>query len=89
MKSKGMGIGRKMLLQLLLIIALTANTITLPAVAAEKVRIAVSNFNVTFLPVAVAGNKGFFRDEGLEVEIIRVSAPVAVNALLSGDSTIR
>jgi NitT/TauT family transport system substrate-binding protein len=85
MKSKGNVVGRKIILQIFLIITLVANTFTTAAFAADKVRIAVSNFNVTFLPVAVAVNKGFFRDEGLEVEIIRVSAPVAVNALLSGD----
>ena len=76
---------RKSLFALYLIIILVTATITLPAIAADKVRIAVSNFNVTFLPAAVAVNRGFFRDEGLEAEIIRVSAPVAVNALLNGD----
>ncbi|MBI4524547.1 MAG: ABC transporter substrate-binding protein [Deltaproteobacteria bacterium] len=64
------------------VIAWTARS---PATAADKVRIAVSNFNVTFLPVAVASKKGDFRDEGLEVEIIRVSAAVSVAALASGD----
>ena len=53
--------------------------------AAEKVRIAVANFNVTFLPAGVAAKKGFFRDEGLDVEVIRVSPPVSIAALMGGD----
>jgi NitT/TauT family transport system substrate-binding protein len=85
MASKGKRMESKLLLRLLLLIFFSANAIVFPVFAADKVRIAVSNFNVTFLPAAVAANKGFFRDEGLEVEIVRVSAPVAVNALLSGD----
>jgi NitT/TauT family transport system substrate-binding protein len=56
-----------------------------PSFAADKIRIGVSNFNVTFLPAAVAAKKGYFRDEGLETEIIRVSAPVAMAALVNGD----
>ena len=53
--------------------------------AAEKVRVAVANFNVTFLPAGVAAKKGYFRDEGLEVEVIRVSPPVSIAALMGGD----
>lgn len=53
--------------------------------ADDKVRIAVANFNVTFLPAGVAAKKGFFRDEGLDVEVIRVSPPVSVAALMGGD----
>jgi len=56
-----------------------------PSRAAERVRIAVSNFNVTFLPAAVAAKKGYFRDEGLEAEVIRISAPIAVISLINGD----
>ena len=56
-----------------------------PASAADKVRIAVANFNVTFLPAGVAAKKGYFRDEGLEVEVVRVSPPVSIAALMGGD----
>jgi NitT/TauT family transport system substrate-binding protein len=53
--------------------------------AADKIRIAVSNFNISFLQAGVATKKGFFRDEGLDVEVIRMSPPVSVAALISGD----
>ncbi|MBI4525937.1 MAG: ABC transporter substrate-binding protein [Deltaproteobacteria bacterium] len=61
------------------------SAVSCPSFAADKIRIGVSNLNITFLPAAVAAKKGFFRDEDLEAEIIRISAPVAVVSLVSGD----
>ena len=55
------------------------------AFAAEKIRIAVANMNVSFLVAGVAQKKGFFKEEGLEAEIIRMSPPVSVASLISGD----
>jgi NitT/TauT family transport system substrate-binding protein len=72
----------------ILVGVLTVATVAIagyPAPAADKVRIAVANFNVTFLPAGVAAKKGFFRDEGLDVEVIRVSPPVSIAALMGGD----
>ncbi len=56
-----------------------------PGEAAERIRIAVANMNVSFLVAGVAQKKGFFRQEGLEAEIIRMSPPVSVASLVSGD----
>jgi NitT/TauT family transport system substrate-binding protein len=56
-----------------------------PAVALDKVRIAVSNPNMPNLTVAVAQRKGFFKDENIEAEIIRMNPNVAVTALATGD----
>ena len=53
--------------------------------AADRIRIAVANFNVSFMMTGVAGQKGFFRDEGLEPEIIAMRPPVSITALASGD----
>ena len=52
---------------------------------AERVRVAVTNFNMSFLPAGVALKKGFFKEEGFEAEVIRMNANVAVAALTSGD----
>ena len=54
-------------------------------IAADKVRITVTNPNMSFLPAAVALKKGFFKDEGLDVEIIRMNVPNIVTALVTGD----
>ena len=52
---------------------------------ADKLRISVTNPNMSFLPSEVALRKGFFKDEGLEVEIIRINVPNILTALVTGD----
>jgi NitT/TauT family transport system substrate-binding protein len=52
---------------------------------ADKIRVAVANFNVSFMTAGVAAKKGFFRDEALEAEIIAMRPPVSITALASGD----
>jgi ABC-type nitrate/sulfonate/bicarbonate transport system substrate-binding protein len=53
--------------------------------ALERIRIAVSNPNMPNLTVAVAQHKGFFKDENVEAEIIRMNPNVAITALSTGD----
>lgn len=53
--------------------------------AAEPVRISVTNQNISFLPAGVALKKGYFKDEGLDVEIIRMNTPNTITALVTGD----
>jgi NitT/TauT family transport system substrate-binding protein len=53
--------------------------------AADKIRISVTNPNMSFLPSGVALKKGFFKDEGLDVEIIRMNVPNIITALVTGD----
>jgi NitT/TauT family transport system substrate-binding protein len=55
------------------------------SVAADKIRMSVTNPNMSFLPSGVALKKGFFKDEGLDVEIIRMNVPNIVTALVTGD----
>jgi NitT/TauT family transport system substrate-binding protein len=55
------------------------------AQAADKIRISVTNFNMSFLPSGIAVKKGFFKEEGLEAEVIRMNANVAIAALAGGD----
>jgi NitT/TauT family transport system substrate-binding protein len=52
--------------------------------AADNIRIAVTNFNITYLSAAVAAKKGFFRDENLDPEIIVVRSNISISALASG-----
>jgi NitT/TauT family transport system substrate-binding protein len=55
------------------------------AEALDRIRIAVSNPNMPNLTVAVAQKKGFFQDENLDAEIIRMNPNVAITALATGD----
>ena len=58
---------------------------TVPTQGADKVRIGVSNYNISNLTVGVAQTKDFFKQEGIEAEIIRMNPNVATMALVSGD----
>jgi NitT/TauT family transport system substrate-binding protein len=51
---------------------------------AQKVKIAVSSRGIAFIDLYIAQDRGFFREEGLEAELIQVAANVATAALVSG-----
>lgn len=53
--------------------------------ALDRIRIAVSNPNMPNLTVAVAQSKGFFKEETIDAEIIRMNPNVAITALATGD----
>jgi NitT/TauT family transport system substrate-binding protein len=55
------------------------------ASAVDKVRMSISAIDVSFLTSGVALKRGMFRDEGLDVELIRMNANVSVTALATGD----
>lgn len=56
-----------------------------PAEALDRIRIGVSNPNMPNLTVAVAQYRGFFKQENLEAEIIRMNPNVSITALATGD----
>jgi len=56
------------------------------ALAADKIRVSVSSLDVAFLTGGAALKKGFFKEEGLEVELIRMNANVSITALATGDT---
>ena len=55
------------------------------AFASDRIRIAVSNPNMPNLTVAVAQAKGFFKEEAIDAEIIRMNPNIAITALSTGD----
>jgi NitT/TauT family transport system substrate-binding protein len=59
--------------------------LTQPLQAAEKVRLSISALDVSFLTAGIASKRGFFKDEGLDVEVIRMNANVSIPALSTGD----
>ena len=56
---------------------------TLPA--AEKIRIGFPEFNSSTFTLPMAQIKGFFHEEGLQAELIRIRSAVALPALTSGE----
>jgi len=51
----------------------------------KKIRIASSSTNVSFLAIYTAYHRGFFKDEGIDLELIYMPANLASTAVLSGD----
>ncbi|MSP41045.1 MAG: ABC transporter substrate-binding protein [Deltaproteobacteria bacterium] len=51
----------------------------------QKVKIAVSSRGIAFIDLYIAEHRGFFREEGLEPELIQVAANVATAALNAGE----
>jgi ABC-type nitrate/sulfonate/bicarbonate transport system substrate-binding protein len=64
---------------------LTLVILAAPLGAADKVRLSISSVDVSFLTSGVGVKRGFFRDEGLDVELIRMNANISVTALSIGD----
>ena len=67
------------------LIAIATLWMIAPSDAVERIRIAVSNPNMPNLTAAMAQKKGFFKDENLDAEIIRMNPNVAITALATGD----
>ncbi len=53
--------------------------------AEDKIRISISSFDVAFITGGVAFKRGFFKEERLDAEIIRMNANVSIMALVNGD----
>jgi NitT/TauT family transport system substrate-binding protein len=58
------------------------------AVQAEVIKIAIPSTTQAVLAFTIARDKGYYRAEGLDVELILMSAPNASRALLSGDVAV-
>jgi NitT/TauT family transport system substrate-binding protein len=67
------------------ILLLASLAFTNQADAVDRIRIAVSNPNMPNLTTQMALKRNFFKDENLEVEIIRMNPNVAITALATGD----
>ncbi|HYA29082.1 MAG TPA: ABC transporter substrate-binding protein [Acidobacteriota bacterium] len=57
----------------------------MPSFAAEKVRISMTGFAGQFMTFPLAQKRGFLKEEGIEAEIIRISAAAGRAALASGE----
>jgi ABC-type nitrate/sulfonate/bicarbonate transport system substrate-binding protein len=53
--------------------------------SADKIRIGFPEFNSSTFTLPLAQIKGFFNEEGLQAELIRIRSAVALPALTSGE----
>lgn len=52
---------------------------------AENVKVGIPSLTVTMLPLAVAKERGYFQQEGLNVELVLMPAALNIKVLLSGE----
>jgi ABC-type nitrate/sulfonate/bicarbonate transport system substrate-binding protein len=67
------------------ILALLLILFPLSIAQAQKITVAVSNPDMSFLSGGVAKYRGYFKDEGLDAELVQMTANVSIAALASGD----
>jgi NitT/TauT family transport system substrate-binding protein len=53
--------------------------------AADKIRIGFPDLAAPFVPLAIADKRGFFQEEGMQAEFIRINPAIALQALVSGE----
>jgi NitT/TauT family transport system substrate-binding protein len=75
-----------MALRLLALIVLCLSTILPAPLSAQpkKVRFSVSAISIAEIPFKIAQVKGFYREEGLDLEVILIRGAVGMQALLGG-----
>jgi ABC-type nitrate/sulfonate/bicarbonate transport system substrate-binding protein len=79
---------RKLPIAIFLIVVLAAGVLLLldqAPLAAERVTIATPSRGLFEFPVVVAMRKGFFKDEGIDVDKVQMQPALGVKALMSGD----
>lgn len=64
---------------------LTSVTSISAAAAADKIKFALPGNSMGYLPLFVAVHRGFFKDEGIDIELPRLIPAMAQNALMSGE----
>jgi len=53
--------------------------------AADKIRIGFPDLAAPFVPLAIGDKRGFFQEEGIVAEFIRMNPAVALPALVGGE----
>jgi len=56
-----------------------------PASTAKNVRIAIPGYNITQIAFFAAKDRGYYKDEGLDVDLIQMTGTLANLALMSGE----
>ncbi|MGB7951084.1 MAG: ABC transporter substrate-binding protein [Candidatus Binatia bacterium] len=66
-------------------ISVAVATLAAPAFCADKIKFALPGNSMGYLPLFVAVHRGFFKDEGIDIELPRLIPAMAQNALMSGE----
>ncbi len=68
-----------------LVFALVLHVVPNEASGAERVKLALPSKSMGYLPLFVAMHRGFFKDEGIDLEIVMMLPDIAHNALFQGE----
>ena len=72
---------------LIIVAALCSLAVTSPThLAAEQIKFVLPGNSMGYLPLFVAVHRGFFKDEGVDIELPRLIPAMAHNALLAGEA---
>jgi NitT/TauT family transport system substrate-binding protein len=79
---------REIVLRILVIVGILSSVaITLPnELVAQQIKFVLPGNSMGYLPLFVAVHRGFFKDEGLDIELPRLAPSIAHNALLAGEA---
>src|SRR5262245_60066417 len=53
--------------------------------AADKIRIGFPDLAATFVSLAVGEKRGFFQEQGIQAEFIRINPAIALQAVVGGE----
>lgn len=73
------------MLNLVFLIGFIFATGSSPAMAADRVKLALPAKSMGYLPLFIALHRGFFKDEAIDIEIPMLLPQLAHNALMSGE----
>ena len=79
------GLGRLALLTTAMALVLVTAAHSQSQSGAKRVRVSIPGANVTYLPFYAAKEKGYYREEGIEIEFILMPAALASTAVMTGD----
>jgi NitT/TauT family transport system substrate-binding protein len=68
-----------------LLAAMLAALISVPASAADKIRFSYVVPTIDYTPLLVAIDRGYFAEEGIEIDLVQAQGGIATPALISGD----
>src|SRR6476620_2096448 len=76
---------RHYFINLFVVVMVSFLAIVAPALGADTIKFALPGNSMGYLPLFVAVHRGFFKDEGLDIELPRLVPAMAQNALLAGE----
>src|ERR1700741_3042511 len=76
---------RSCVINLVFVVTISVLTLETNALGAEAIKFALPGNSMGYLPLFVAVHRGFFKDEGIDIELPRLIPAMAQNALMSGD----